>query len=105
MMDQAILKLALSLATLALPAPAMAQEKRPAAPAATTQHAVVPLGDASVVTVEPTTLFNSWKLSPAGRHVKVSDVPMKLLLAPDHAALLAVCGGNNPGLAVVDLKN
>src|SRR5204862_8327360 len=49
--------------------------------------------------------FTGWKLSPAGRHVKVSDVPMKLLLAPDRAALLAVCGGMNPGLSVVDLKS
>lgn len=51
------------------------------------------------------TLFNGWKLSPAGTHAALpGDMPLKMIVAPDGKVALAVCAGyNNPGLAVLDI--
>src|SRR5882762_4798428 len=47
-------------------------------------------------------LFNGWGLTPAGRHVPVSDLPLKMLVTPDKKSLLAVHGGfNRHGVTLV----
>jgi len=52
----------------------------------------------------PSTLFNGWKLSPAGKHLKIQAMPLKIVLSPDGNTLAAVCAGAHPGLAIVDIK-
>lgn len=51
------------------------------------------------------TLFNGWKLSPAGSHVTLpGDMPLKMILSPDGKVAVAVCAGyNSPGLAVLSV--
>jgi YVTN family beta-propeller protein len=50
-------------------------------------------------------LFNGWGLTPAGEHVVMSDMALKLVMAPDQKALVAVSGGfSNPGLSLFDPK-
>jgi len=54
----------------------------------------------------PDRLFNGWGLTPAGAHQPVSDLPLKMIIAPDGKAAVAVCAGfNKPGLAVVSLAD
>jgi len=49
-------------------------------------------------------LFNGWGITPAGEHVRISDLPLKMLVSPDKKALLAVSGGfNDTGLSVLDI--
>lgn len=49
-------------------------------------------------------LFNGWGVTPAGEHVSVSDLALKLLVAPDKQAVVAVCAGyNNVGVTVISL--
>ncbi|MBI3875527.1 MAG: bifunctional YncE family protein/alkaline phosphatase family protein [Verrucomicrobia bacterium] len=49
-------------------------------------------------------LFNGWGVTPAGRHAPISDLALKMLVAPDGKTLVAVCCGyNNTGLAVLDI--
>ena len=49
-------------------------------------------------------LFNGWGLTPAGEHVPVSDVALKLVVSPDRKRLLAVHGGfTQHGLTVLDI--
>ncbi len=49
-------------------------------------------------------LFNGWGVTPAGESVTISDMPLKLVISPDKARVLAVCAGyNNTGLALLDL--
>ncbi len=51
-------------------------------------------------------LFNGWGITPAGEHVAISDMALKLVIAPDKKRLLAVSGGfSNHGVAVVDLSS
>ena len=64
----------------------------------------IPLGPDSVEKANPNTLFNGWKLTPAGRNVGVNSLPLKLLLSPDGRTLVAVCSGRWNGIALVDLK-
>ena len=48
-------------------------------------------------------LFNGWGVTPAGRHVVVSDLPLKLVLAPDQRRLVAVHGGfTEHGVTLID---
>jgi len=48
-------------------------------------------------------LFNGWGMTPAGRHIQVSDLPLKLALAPDERRLVAVHGGfNQHGVTLID---
>ena len=51
------------------------------------------------------TLFNGWHLTPAGKHEVIGgDMILKMIVAPDGKAVLAVCAGyNSPGLAVLDI--
>jgi YVTN family beta-propeller protein len=47
-------------------------------------------------------LFNGWGITPVGKHERISDMPLKMILAPDGKTAFAVCGGyNKPGLAVI----
>ena len=49
-------------------------------------------------------LQKTWGVTPAGRQVKVSDMPLKMLVAPDGRALVAVSAGfTNTGLTLLDL--
>jgi YVTN family beta-propeller protein len=64
----------------------------------------VPLNEESVVTSPGGALFNGWKLSPAGKHARVSDMPLRMILSPDQKTLLAICAGHYTGLAVVDVE-
>src|ERR1039458_4826325 len=48
-------------------------------------------------------LFNGWGITPAGEHVPLSDLPLKLVVAPDGKFLLAVSGGyNDTGLTILN---
>ena len=49
-------------------------------------------------------LFNGLGLAPAGQHVPISDLPLKMLIAPDRKTVIAVCAGfNNVGINLVSL--
>ena len=65
--------------------------------------APMPVGPASVLQSSPNELFNGWRLSPAGRHVGVNAMPMKMAFSPDGRTLAAVCAGRVDGLALVDV--
>jgi YVTN family beta-propeller protein len=48
-------------------------------------------------------LFNGWGITPAGEHVTMSDMPLKLIVSPDGKILLAVSGGyNDTGLTILN---
>src|SRR5882724_322594 len=50
-------------------------------------------------------LFNGWGVTPAGSAVPISDLALKLLIAPDKKTLVAVSGGfRNPGLTLLDIS-
>src|SRR5882757_5123351 len=49
-------------------------------------------------------LFNGWGITPAGEHVRISDLPLKMVVSPDKKMLLAASGGfNDTGLSVLDI--
>ena len=49
-------------------------------------------------------LFNGWGVTPAGEHVPISDMALKLAVSPDKKMLLAACGGfSNTGLILLDM--
>src|SRR5262249_55450516 len=49
-------------------------------------------------------LFNGWGVTPAGRHVSVPDLALKLVIAPDHRRLVAVHGGfTEHGVSLIDI--
>ena len=49
-------------------------------------------------------LFNGWGMTPAGQHVSISDLALKLLVAPDGKNLIAISAGyNKQGLSVIDI--
>ena len=51
-----------------------------------------------------TLLFNGWGISPAGQQVPVSDLALKMMIAPDQRRLVAVHGGfNQHGVTLLDL--
>jgi len=51
-------------------------------------------------------LFNGWGVTPAGQHVPVSDLALKLIVAPDKKRVLAVHGGfTQHGVTVLDLAS
>ncbi len=55
------------------------------------------------LTPSDTFLFNGWGVTPAGESVTVSDMPLKMIVAPDHKRLVAVNGGYNAtGLTLLD---
>ena len=52
-----------------------------------------------------TLLPNGWKLSPAGRHIQVGDLPLAMVESPDGGSLfIANNGYSAPSLTVVDVK-
>src|SRR5258708_6821650 len=83
--------------------PAFAQSPAPIRPAG------LDVNDARLRTtagLAPNTnlLFNGWGVTPAGEHVRISDLPLKMLVAPDKKRLFAVSGGfNDTGLSVLDI--
>src|SRR5439155_6160831 len=52
-----------------------------------------------------TTLFNGWKLTPAGQHVSIPAMCLKMVLSPDRSKIAAVCAGAQPGLAIIDIAS
>ncbi|MSU51027.1 MAG: phosphoesterase [Opitutus sp.] len=53
----------------------------------------------------PNLLFNGWGVTPAGKHVRVSDMALKMIISPDKRMLVAVSGGfSDTGLTLLDLK-
>ncbi|HWH70196.1 MAG TPA: YncE family protein, partial [Candidatus Sulfotelmatobacter sp.] len=49
-------------------------------------------------------LFNGWGLAPAGQHVRISDLALKMVIAPDAKAVVAVSSGyNEAGVNLVSL--
>src|SRR4051794_17091588 len=63
----------------------------------------IPLGPQSALPSKPNELFNGWKLSPAGRHVGLNSMPLKMVVSPDGKTLAAVCAGRWNGVALIDL--
>src|SRR5262249_34833363 len=56
------------------------------------------------LTPDTSLLFNGLGLSPAGQHVRISDMPLKMVIAPDRKAVVAVCAGyNEAGINLVSL--
>src|SRR5580765_3937383 len=50
-------------------------------------------------------LFNGWGMTPAGQHVPISDLALKLIVSPDKTRLVAVTGGfNNEGITLLDIE-
>ncbi len=74
------------------------------------RQADVNVNDASLRTtagLHPNTnlLFNGWGVTPAGEHVRISDLPLKMVVSPDKKVLLAASGGfNDTGLSVLDIS-
>lgn len=53
----------------------------------------------------PHLLHNGWGVTPAGRHVRVSDMVQKMIISPDRKMLVGVSGGyRDTGLSLLDLK-
>ena len=51
-------------------------------------------------------LFNGWGVTPAGEHVPISDLALKLVVSPDKKMLLAASAGfNDTGLSLVDIAS
>jgi len=51
-------------------------------------------------------LFNGWGVTPAGDHVPLSDMTLRLVIAPDKRRLVAVSGGfSNHGVKLLDMAN
>ncbi len=49
-------------------------------------------------------LFNGWGMTPAGEYVPTTDLPLKLVVAPDKLKLVAVHGGfNRHGVTLIDI--
>src|SRR5690348_15243702 len=50
-------------------------------------------------------LFNGWGVTPAGKQVQISDMPLKMVVAPDGKTLVAISAGyNKHGLSVIDIS-
>src|SRR4051812_15073080 len=50
-------------------------------------------------------LHNGWGVTPAGRPVRVSDMPLKMIVSPDKRMLVAMSAGfNDTGVTLLDLK-
>jgi YVTN family beta-propeller protein len=51
-------------------------------------------------------LFNGWGVTPAGEHVPISDLALKLVVSPDKKMLLAASAGfNDTGLSLLDIAS
>lgn len=52
-----------------------------------------------------TMLFNGWGMTPAGEHVSIGDVALRMIVAPDGNTLAIVTAGfDETGLTLVDIK-
>src|SRR5690349_7036263 len=52
-----------------------------------------------------TTLPNGWRISPAGRHIKLpGDLPMKMIVTADGKLLVNTAGWHDHSVNVIDLK-
>ena len=60
--------------------------------------------DATAATTKPSTLFNGWGLTPAGSHVEITAMPLRLVLSPDGQTLAGVCAALHPGVSIIDVK-
>jgi len=50
-------------------------------------------------------LFNGWGMTPAGQHVPISDLALKMIISPDKTRLVAITGGfNNEGITLLDIE-
>ena len=91
------MKLPLALIRLALIFAAAAQLVRAQLPAALpppTRAAHEPVGSAAVreragLLPSENLLFNGWGVTPAGAHVRVSDMALKMIVSPDKKMLVA----------------
>jgi DNA-binding beta-propeller fold protein YncE len=55
---------------------------------------------------EVTLLPNGWRISPAGRHITVGDLPLAMAESPDGRTLVITNNGySKPTLTVIDLKS
>ena len=53
-----------------------------------------------------TLLPNGWKISPAGKHIQIGDLPLNMTFSPDGKYLIVANGGYaKPTMRVVDLEN
>src|SRR5262249_31601386 len=51
-------------------------------------------------------LFNGWGMTPVGEQLRVFDMPLKLVVAPDRKRLFAVHGGfTQHGVTIVDIAS
>ncbi len=51
-------------------------------------------------------LFNGWGVTPAGKHIPTSDLPLKLVVSPDQKRLVAVHGGyGKHGVTLLDIAS
>jgi DNA-binding beta-propeller fold protein YncE len=58
----------------------------------------------SLLSSGPNLLFNGWGVTPAGEHIRSGDLALKLIIAPDKKAAVAVCAGyNEVGVSVIGL--
>ena len=58
------------------------------------------------LTPDSNLLFNGLGLAPAGQHVAISDLPLKMVIAPDRKAVVAVCAGfQRVGVNLVSLDD
>jgi YVTN family beta-propeller protein len=49
-------------------------------------------------------LFNGWGITPVGKHLPVSDLPLRMIMSPDKKVLLVASGGfRDTGLSVLDV--
>src|SRR5262249_41934506 len=69
-----------------------------------TKPSALVTGPQSVLEARENMLFSGWKLTPAGRHVAINPMPLKLAISHDGQTLAAVCSGRFTGVAVLDLK-
>src|ERR1051325_2742849 len=52
-----------------------------------------------------TTLPNGWRITPAGRHIKLpGDLPMKMIVTDDNKLLVNTAGWHDHTVNVIDLK-
>ena len=62
-------------------------------------------GDPSAQWPSTNLLFNGWGLTPAGTATAISDLPLKMVIAPDKKTLVTVSGGfNRHGVSFLDLN-
>src|SRR5215831_13963742 len=52
-----------------------------------------------------TTLPNGWRITPAGRHIKLpGDLPMKMIVTADDKLIVNTAGWHDHTVNVIDLK-